>query len=86
MYPVPLSVLVEKYDDQLGEHLVAFFTEWQVPTLKCHIHNVPGGGRHRYIDEYKTYCDMVDEKNQTVLTCTLNSSDIVLVWPSDIYR
>lgn len=48
IYPVPLSVLVQKYDDQLGEHLVAFFTEWQVPTLKCHIHNIPVGKKEHW--------------------------------------
>lgn len=41
IYPIPLSVLVEKNDDQLGEHLVTLFAEWQVPALKCDIHEVP---------------------------------------------
>ncbi len=41
IHPVPLSILVEKNDDQFGEHLVTFFTKWQVSPFKCHIHNVP---------------------------------------------
>lgn len=41
IYPVPLSVLVEKNDDQFREHLVTLFAEWQVPAFKCDIHEVP---------------------------------------------
>lgn len=41
IHPVPLSVLVQENDDQLGEHLVALLAEGQVPAFERHIHEVP---------------------------------------------
>lgn len=43
-YPVPLSLLVEQNDDQLGVHLVSILTERQITPLKRHIHQVPVEG------------------------------------------
>lgn len=40
-HPVPLSLLVEQNDDQLGMHLVSVLTERQISSLKRHIHQVP---------------------------------------------
>lgn len=43
-HPVPLSLLVEQNDDQLGVHLVSILTERQITPLKRHIHQVPVEG------------------------------------------
>lgn len=43
-HPVPLSLLVEQNDDQLGVHLVSVLTERQITSLKSHIHQVPADG------------------------------------------
>ncbi len=51
-HPVPLSLLVEQNNDQLGMHLVSVLAERQITPLKRHIHQVPvegnvGEGRQR---------------------------------------
>lgn len=43
-HPVPLSLLVEQNDDQLGVHLVPVLAERQITPLKRHIHQVPVRG------------------------------------------
>ncbi len=43
-HPVPLSLLVEQNDDQLGVHLVSVLAERQITPLKRHIHQVPAEG------------------------------------------
>lgn len=43
-HPVPLSVLVEQDDDQLGMQLVSVLTERQITPLERHIHQVPAEG------------------------------------------
>lgn len=43
-HPVPLSLLVEQNDDQLGVHLVSVLAERQITPLKRHIHQVPVEG------------------------------------------
>lgn len=46
-HPVPLSLLVEQNDDQLGVHLVSVLAERQIAPLECHIHQVPVEGNVR---------------------------------------
>lgn len=41
-YPLPLPLLVQKDYHQLRMHLVAIFTEGQVPPLKSDIDEIPG--------------------------------------------
>lgn len=53
VYPIPLSVLVQENDDQLGEHLVALFAEWQVSALKCDVHEVPDNEKLRLSYKYQ---------------------------------
>lgn len=43
-HPVPLSLLVEQNDDQLGMHLVSVLAERQITSLKRDIHQVPAEG------------------------------------------
>lgn len=44
-YPLPLPLLGQKDDHQLGMHLVSIFTEWQIPAFKGDIDQVPAGDR-----------------------------------------
>lgn len=44
-YPLPLPLLGQKDDHQLGMHLVSVLTEWQVPAFKGNIDQVPVGER-----------------------------------------
>lgn len=43
-HPLPLPLLVEQDDDQLGVHLVSVLAERQIPPLERHIHQVPVEG------------------------------------------
>lgn len=44
-YPLPLPLLGQKDDDQLGMHLVSVLTERQIPAFKGDIDQVPAGER-----------------------------------------
>lgn len=46
-YPLPLPLLVQKYDHQFRVHLVAVFTEGQISPFKSHIDQIPGKIKYR---------------------------------------
>lgn len=75
-HPLPLSLLVEQNDDQLGVHLVSVLTERQITPLKRHIHQVPGEGN---IDEGDRERDSLRHLSPTDNTFGRGSSITFLV-------
>lgn len=49
-YPLPLPLLGQKDDHQLGMHLVSVFAERQIPAFKGDIDQVPAGERKEQVE------------------------------------
>lgn len=78
-YPVPLSLLVEQNDDQLGVHLVSILTERQITPLKRHIHQVPVEGNMEEGDRGKRLVEAYITLSVAALKCFICPKNIYII-------